>query len=263
MSIAPALELWRSRALLSSLVLRELRLRYAGSSVGLLWAIVGPLLQLLILTTVFSLVLQIRLGSDPSVPFAVTLAWGFLPWLALQDGIGRATTVLVEEGVLVRRMAFRPEIVLARPIFAAVVQEVIGLCLLVVLMPLLGARPGLGILLCVLPLVVQVLLGLGIGWILGVLHVYFRDTAQVVGAGLQAWFYLTPIVYTLDIAPAGLRWILALNPLCGVVESFRAFAVGGPVSWAGLAYSGVCAIALLALGAFLVERSRAEVPDLV
>ena len=263
MSIAPALELWRSRALLSSLVLRELRLRYAGSSFGLLWAIVGPLLQLLILTTVFSLDLQIRLGSDPSVPFAVTLAWGFLPWLALQDGIGRATTVLVEEGVLVRRMAFRPEIVLARPIFAAVVQEVIGLCLLVVLMPLLGARPGLGILLCVLPLVVQVLLGLGIGWILGVLHVYFRDTAQIVGAGLQAWFYLTPIVYTLDIAPAGLRWILALNPLCGVVESFRAFAVGGPVSWAGLAYSGVCAIALLALGAFLVERSRAEVPDLV
>ncbi len=263
MSGAPVAELWRSRALLSSLVLRELRLRYAGSSFGLLWAVVGPLLQLLILTTVFSLVLQIRLGNDPSVPFAVTLAWGFLPWLALQDGVGRATTALVEEGVLVRRMAFRPEIVLARPIFAAVVQEVIGLALLVALMPLLGVLPGPGILLCLLPLAVQVLLSLGIGWILGILHVYFRDTAQLVGAGLQAWFYLTPIVYTRDIAPAGLRWVLALNPLCGVVEAFRAFAVGGPVSWTALAYSGLCAVALLALGAFVIERARAEVPDLV
>lgn len=263
MTAGPLATLWQQRELLASLVLRDLRARYAGSSAGLFWAILNPLIQLAILTTVFSMVLQIRLGGPSDVPFAVTLAWGFLPWLALQEGLGKATTSLVDGGVLVRRMAFRPEVVVVQPVLAAVLQQLVGLGLLVVVMPLLGAGVSASVALCIIPLGIQVAFGIGIGWILSVLHVYFRDTAQVVGAALQAWFYLTPIVYTLEVAPASLQGLLSLNPLCGIVEGFRGFAVGSPVSWGALAYSAVWAAIALVIGAFAIDRARSEIADLV
>lgn len=263
MTTRPLRTLWEQRSLLGALVVRDLRSRYAGSSAGLLWAILNPLIQLAILTTVFSLVLQIRLGGPANVPFAVTLAWGFLPWMALQEGLAKATTSLVDQGVLVRRMAFRPEVVVVQPVLAAVLQQLVGLALLVAVMPVLGAGISGSLALCVIPLAIQVAFGIGIGWILSVLHVYFRDTAQVVGAALQAWFYLTPIVYTLDLAPEALRGVLSLNPLCGIVEGFRGFGAGGAVSWETLAYSAAWAIAGLAAGAFAIDRARSEVADLV
>jgi ABC-type polysaccharide/polyol phosphate export permease len=82
-------------------------------------------------------------------------------------------------------------------------------------------------------------------------------------AALQAWFYLTPIVYTLDTAPEALRRLLVLNPLCGIVEVFRALALGGTVSWGAFAWSTVAALLALVGGAAVLSRARAEIADLV
>lgn len=255
--------LWSRRGLLRALVGRDLRTRYAGSSAGLLWAVVGPLLQIAILTTVFSLVLRVRFGEDARAPFALALAWGLFPWIAFQEGVARATTSLVDGGVLVKRMAFPPEVVLAQPVLSAAAQLLVALGVLAVLMPLFGVLPSASILLCLLPLALQVVLATGVGWILGVLNVYLRDTAQVVVAALQAWFYLTPIVYSAEAAPPGLRGLLGLNPLSGIVEGYRAFALGGPTPWGGLAWSALVAFAALAGGALVVSRARNEMADLV
>ena len=162
-----------------------------------------------------------------------------------------------------RRMAFQPEILVVQPVVAAVCQLLVGLSILVLIMPLLGQAAAPSLVLCLIPLALQLGLAVGFGWILGVSHVYFRDTVQVVTAGLQAWFYLTPIVYTLEIAPASLRPWLALNPMCSIIEAFRGFAVGDVVPWGGLAYSAVWVLGALALGAFAIERARPEIPDLV
>jgi ABC-type polysaccharide/polyol phosphate export permease len=85
----------------------------------------------------------------------------------------------------------------------------------------------------------------------------------VVVAALQAWFYLTPIVYTLDTAPVALRRFLVLNPLCGIVETFRAFALGGAVPWPALAWSAIAGAVALATGARVLSRARGEIADLV
>jgi lipopolysaccharide transport system permease protein len=245
-------------------VSRDLRTRYAGSTAGLLWAVVNPLLQIAILTTVFSLVLRVRFGPvDDGVPFAVVLAWGLFPWMGFQEGVARATTALADNGILVKRMAFPPEIVLSQPALAAAVHECLAVGLLLALMPLLGAPVAWTVPLCLLPLLVQIALALGIGWILGVLHVYIRDTAQVVVAALQAWFYLTPIVYSVELAPEALQRLLSINPLLGIVENFRAFALGEPPRWGALAWSAGAAAIALALGALAVSRARAEISDLV
>ncbi len=260
---SPLVELWRQRALLVALVGRDLRSRYAGSAIGLFWSVASPLAQIVILTLVFAYVLEVRLTGLPDVPFPVVLAWGLFPWIAFQEGVARATTSLVESSVLIRRMAFRPAIVAAQPALSAAVQEVIALAVLVGAMVLLGVPVAASVPLCILPFVLQIGLAIGIGWILGVLHVYFRDTAQVMVVVLQAWFYLTPIVYTLKVAPAALQALLSANPMCGIVESFRAFALGTPVPWAALLWSTVASGLALAAGSAVLARARREIADLV
>src|SRR5262249_16912801 len=230
---------------------------------GLLWAVVNPLLQIAILTTVFSYVLQVRLGAGARAPFPISLAWGLFPWIGLQEGIARSTTSLTDSGILIKRMAFPPEVVMIEPVLAAAIQELIALGLLLIVMPALGVPVAATTPLCLLPFLVQLCLGVGIGWILGVLHVYFRDTAHVVVAALQAWFYLTPIVYSLDSVPGLLRSFLTLNPMSGIVESFRSLAIGGGMPWGALAWSVVVAVAVLLAGARVVARARAEIADLV
>jgi ABC-type polysaccharide/polyol phosphate export permease len=259
----PIVELFRQRSLLRDLVIRDLRTRYAGSAAGLLWALINPLIQIAILTTVFSLVLKVRFAGQERAPFAVNLAWGLFPWLGVQEGISRATTALCENGTLIKRMAFPPEVVLVQPIISAAIQQVIALSLLVCLTPLLGASDAWTTPLCVLPLAVQLCLTVGIGWILGVLHVYFRDTSHVVVAALQAWFYLTPIVYSIESAPRPLQGLLSFNPLTGIIECFRALALGGTIPWASLGLSLAGAAAALAVGSLAVARARAEIADLV
>jgi ABC-type polysaccharide/polyol phosphate export permease len=262
--LEPFRRLWRGRDLLRALVARDLRTRYAGSAAGMLWAVVNPLLQIAILTVVFSLVLRVRFGPvADGVPFAVVLAWGLFPWLAFQESVIRATTSLADNGILVKRMAFPPEIVLVEPILAATVQLGIALGLVLALMPMLGVGVAVTVPLCLIPLAIQMALAIGIGWILGVLHVYIRDTAQVVVAALQAWFYLTPIVYAVESAPEVLQDLLSINPLLGIVENFRAFALGEPPHWGALVWSAVAAVLSLAAGAFAVSRARAELADLV
>ena len=91
-ALDPIAELWRERRLLGTLVMRDLRSRYVGSSVGLFWAVAGPLLQIVILTVVFSFVLQVRLAVAGSAPFPIVLAWGLFPWIGVQEGIARSTT---------------------------------------------------------------------------------------------------------------------------------------------------------------------------
>jgi len=261
---APLRELWGKRDLLRALVVRDLRTRYAGSSAGVFWAVVNPLVQIAILTTVFSMVLQVRFGAVAAgVPFAVVLAWGLFPWIGFQEGLVRATTALADSGVLVKRMAFPPEIVLVQPVLTATVHECVALALLVVAMPILGVGLPVTLPLCLLPLAIQVALAVGVGWILGVLHVYIRDTAQVVVAALQAWFYLTPIVYAVESAPKALRSLLSINPLAGIIVNFRAFALGEPADWGALAWSAAAAALAVAGGAFALSRARAEIADLV
>ena len=259
----PLPRLWRHRALLGSLVARDLRTRYAGSAGGLFWAAVGPLLQIGILTIVFSYVLRVRFGGASDVPFAVTLAWGLFPWIGFQDGVLRGATALTDNGVLLKRMAFPPEVVLAQPVLSAAVQVVAGLTILGLLMPLLGAGLASTTPLCLIPLAIQVVFAIGVGWILGVLHVYIRDTAQLAVAALQAWFYLTPIVYTVEAAPEALRTLLSLNPMVGIIESFRALALGQPLRWGALIWSAAAAGLALAIGARMLDRARAEISDLV
>jgi len=254
---------WRARAVVAALVVRDLRGRYVGSTLGLFWSVVNPLAQLAIYTFVFSTVLSVRFGTS-DVPFVLYLAAALFPWLAFQESVLRSATCLVDNSVLVKRVVFPIEVLPVQIAVTALVHQLIALVLLLGLMVALGVSPHLSILALPLLVVLQLLLTIGIGWTVAALHVYFRDTAQLLGVLFPMWFYLTPIIYPTQLVPAGLRPLLALNPLSALVEAYRDVLLHGVVPF-GARELWLAAVSLgaLALGAVVFTRARRDFADLV
>lgn len=254
---------WRARGVVKALVARDLRGRYVGSTLGIFWSVVNPLAQLAIFTFVFSTVLSVRFGND-DVPFVLYLAAGLFPWLAFQEAVLRSATCLVDNAVLVKRVIFPVEVLPVQIALAALVHQVIALALLVILMFGLGVPPRPSALALPALLAVQLLLTLGLGWAAAALHVYFRDTAHVLGVLFPLWFYVTPIIYPYRMVPEFMRPLLALNPLTALVEAYRdvllhgVVPLGGRELWLVAVSLGVCFA-----GAALFARARGEFADLV
>jgi len=254
---------WRARAVVAALVARDLRGRYVGSTLGLLWSVVNPLAQLAIFTFVFSTVLAVRFG-DSDVPFVLYLAAALFPWLAFQESVLRSATCLVDNAVLVKRVVFPIEVLPVQVALSALVHQLIALTLLVALMLGLGVPPRPAALAIPLLLATQLLLTIGIGWAVAALHVYFRDTAQLLAVVFPMWFYLTPIIYPYRLVPERLRPVLALNPLTALVEAYRDVLLHGvvPLGVREL-WLVVASVGAFAMGAVVFTRARAEFADLV
>lgn len=254
---------WRARAVVRALVARDLRGRYVGSAFGLVWAVVNPLTQLAIFTVVFSTILSVRFGPS-DVPFVLYLAVALFPWLAFQESILRSATCLVDNAVLVKRVVFPIQVLPVQLAISALVHQLIALVLLLGLMVILGVPPRASIAALPLLLVVQLLLTIGIGWAVAALHVYFRDTAQVLGVVFPMWFYLTPIIYPSRLVPERLRPLFALNPLTALVEAYRDVLLHGVVPLGGRElWLVIVSVATFAAGAVIFTRARGELADLV
>jgi lipopolysaccharide transport system permease protein len=250
--------------LLKELVKRDFQGRYAGSLLGFMWSFVQPLWLLLLFTFVFSTVMKLRLpaGSAPSGNFASFLFSGLLPWMALQEGVMRASTAITDNATLVKKLRFPAELLVLAVVLAALLHEAIAASIFVVVLAWLGELHlrGLPVLLLALPL--QAALTLGLGLLLGSVHVFFRDTAQALGMLFTGWFYLTPIVYPLEYVPARLRAWIELNPLTALVQLYRqAFLYGTVALVPGTAALALTAGVLLCLGFWLFRRLKTAFVD--
>jgi lipopolysaccharide transport system permease protein len=247
--------------LLKELVKRDFQGRYAGSLLGFVWSFVQPLWMLLLFTFVFSTVMRIRLTGVRTENFAVFLFCGLLPWIAIHEGVLRASTAITDNASLVKKLRFPAEILVLAVVLAALLHEAIAALIFVGVLAALRELTwgGLPLLLVAVPL--QVALTLGLGLLLSGFHVFFRDTAQFLGLVLTGWFYLTPIVYPPELVPAPFdRWI-RLNPLTSLVELYRhAFGLeSGAVS--GIGVLALAAVVLLCAGFLLFGRLKAAFVD--
>lgn len=248
--------------LLKELVKRDVQSRYAGSWLGLLWSFVQPLWMLLLYTFVFSAVLKISPVGVRTDNFAAFLFCGLLPWMAIQEGVMRASTSITDNAALVKKLRFPAEILVLSVVVAALVHEAIAAVIFVVALAWTGdlAWQGLPLLLLALPL--QVALTLGLGLLLGAVHVFFRDTAQVLGMALTGWFYLTPIVYPLAYVPGRLQPWIAWNPLTALVELYRQALLGGGTALTpGTGGLILAAVVLLFAGFWLFARLKTAFAD--
>jgi len=220
--------------LLRELVRRDFQGRYAGSLLGFVWSLVQPLWLIALFTFVFSTVMKVSPVGTRTEHFAVFLFGGLLPWTALHEGVLRSSTAITDNASLVKKLRFPSEILVLAVVLAALLHEAIAAVVFVAVLLAVGelSVQGLPWLLVAVPL--QVGLTLGLGLLVSAVHVFFRDTAQLLSMLFQVWFYLTPIVYPLALVPERFRPWLELNPLTALVDLYRrAFlgGAGGPGVW--------------------------------
>ena len=263
---ALAASVWRARAVVRALVARDLRSRYVGSALGSAWSLLHPLLQLATFTFVFATVMKVRVtttaGAD--VPFVLYLACGLFPWLAVQEGVLRSATALVDNPTLVKRVVFPVELLPVQLAAGAVVQQLIATAILLVFMAVAGFPPRASLAALPLLVAVQLVFTIGVGWCVATLHVYFRDTAQALGVVMPIWFYLTPILYPVDLVPPALRPVLAVNPLTALVQAYRDVMLRG--AWPtglGMLWLVTASVLAFMLGARFFAGARGEFADLV
>jgi len=198
--------------LLKELVKRDFKGRYAGSVLGFVWSFVQPLWLLLLFSFVFATVMKIRLTGETTDNFGLFLFAGLLPWMAIQEGVMRGSSAITDNAELVKKLTFPSQVLVLAVVLAAVLHELIGLAVYIVVLAVMGqlSVATLPLLLVALPL--QLALTLGLGLMLSATNVFFRDVVQVLGMVMNGWFYFTPIVYPLDLVPDRFVPWIELNP---------------------------------------------------
>ena len=222
-----ALNVWRSRELLGTLARREFFARYRRATIGVVWAVVLPLLQAVVLAIIFSRVARLTL---PVNAFAFVYS-GMAAWAFFSVALAAGATAIVDNTALASKIYF-PRVVL--PLVAVASNTYLAVFNIIVLLIATyasGVSPSPRVLLLVPGLLLVLAVTATMSMLLSALHVYFRDVRYLVQAALLLAFYLTPVFYPLDKAPAALRRVVEINPLTGVVEVYRAATVGADSHW--------------------------------
>jgi len=214
--------LWAYRSFILSMVARDFRGRYLGSALGVLWVVLLPVTQILIYTLVFSQVMRARLPDvDDPLAYSLYLCAGLLTWNYLVEVLLRSQTIFLDQANMLKKVSF-PRVTLPSYVFlSATVNFAIIWSLFLLLLLFTGRWPGWPLLALVPLLLVQQVLAVGLGLMLGVVNVFFRDVAQAVGVALQFWFWLTPIVYPIAAVPENVRRLIRCNPLYALISSYQ------------------------------------------
>lgn len=219
---AIVINLGRRRELITTLTWRDFKARFLGTFGGIFWAIIQPLIMMVIYTLVFSYFLGIRFGnSDSPLTFAVYLLCGMLPWTAFSEGFGFSTGVVRANANLVKRVVFPLEVLPLNLALTAAIQQVIGFLLLIPLAWIVNGRLYPTILFFPIIMIPQLLLSGGVFWVWASLSVYLPDLRQFTTLITTILTFLTPIFYPLSIVPPSMLWLLNLNPFTHLVTMYR------------------------------------------
>lgn len=257
--------LLKNKYLIFELVTRDVRSRYVGSILGLFWSVLNPLLQLILYTVVFSIVLGIRFGDENSVGrFAEYLFCALLPWAAFQESTTRSAHSFIEHSNLIKKVRFPLETIPFSITCSASFHQMLGTIVFAVVL-IFNQSLCLDHLFWVVPLlIVQTVMMFGVSLTMACLNVFFRDIAQVLGVLFMLLFWMTPIIYPKSRAPESFQFLLDLNPLTHMVEAYRYVFLGAPAPGSvGLLYWAVFSIATYFVGKLILTRSRASLVDLL
>ncbi|MGD0296806.1 MAG: ABC transporter permease [Bryobacteraceae bacterium] len=252
-------EFWRYRELLVFLTQRDIKIRYKQTALGVMWAVLQPLLTMLVFTILFG-----RVAKMPSegVPYPLFAYAGLLPWTFFANGLTTSSNALVNNSNLVGKVYFPRLIMPAAAVLAGLVDLGIAFLLLFGLFAFYHVSLTWNLLALPLLIVLVTLLSLGIGLFLSALNVRYRDIRHALPFFIQLGMFATPIIYPMSAIPVRYRWFVALNPMAGVVEGFRASLLGGHLDWPALLQSAIVTLVVLAGSALYfrsMEKSFADV----
>ena len=249
------------RALVQSLVSRELKARYRGSVLGFLWSFVNPLLLLLTYTLVFQVILS---NKQPDIqPYFLFLFCGILPWTWFQASLAESSGVIIASGNLIKKVLFPAEVLPTVTVLANLVHFLLGLPILLAFLAWKGRLAWTAVLLP-LPILVQLVLTTGLALFLSALTVHFRDIQNILTHVLHLWFFATPVIYSYAAIREGspLRQALRLNPMTHVIVMYQQVLFYGNIDhWRGLLLTLLVGIGAFVVGAFLFDRLRDTLPE--
>jgi len=255
--------IWAYRGFILGSVQREFQIKYRNSLLGAAWNIINPLAMIVVYTVIFAQVMRAKLpGIDSTFAYSIYLCAGVLTWGLFGEMVGRSQTMFLDNANLLKKISF-PRITLPIIVVAnAGLNFAIVFGLFLAFLVVSGNFPG-WVVLAVLPvLTLQMAFAMGLGMVLGVLNVFFRDVGQFFGIFLQFWFWLTPIVYPASILPETIKPFLVINPMASVMTAYQGILVNQQwPQWSSLWPTAVLASLLCLLGLHLFKKNVGEMVD--
>jgi lipopolysaccharide transport system permease protein len=253
-------DLWSHRELFYFLAWRDVKVRYKQTALGAGWAILQPLISMIVFTMLFGRLA--RLPSDGQ-PYAIFSYAGLLPWNFFTNAVTNSSNSLVNSNNLITKVYFPRILVPTAAVGAALVDIAIASTMLLAIMPIYGVGFHASLLMLV-PLVgLTALTAASFGIWTAALNVKYRDIRYALPFVIQLLMFLTPVIYPITFLPARWRWVLRLNPLSGIIEGFRDAIFGRPFNWNGLAISVAVTLILLLAAALTFSRMEEEFADII
>lgn len=253
-------ELWAYRELLWVLTMRDIRVRYKQTILGAGWAVIRPVLTMLIFSVIFG-----RLAKMPSdgLPYPIFVYAALLPWTFFAAAISASGQSLVSSSNLVSKVYFPRLIIPLSSVGSGLVDLLVSTLILLLMMLWYGVGWTTNLLAVPLLLIAVAFCALGVGTLLSALTVAYRDFTHLTPFLVQIWMYLTPVIFPVTIVPAQWRIFLYLNPMTGLVEGFRFAFLGKALDLQGVGISAVVAVVLFVLGVAYFERVERRFADII
>jgi len=254
-------DLWHHRELLYFLAWRDVKIRYKQAVLGMSWAILQPLLTMIIFSVLFGRFAQIPSSGLPYPLFSYS---ALLLWMYFSVTLGLAGNSLIGNANLITKVYFPRVLMPAASALAGILDLAVGSTFLMGMMVYYGTGIGWGLLLAPIFVLHLFVLALGISMLFAAMNVKYRDIKYVIPFLTQIWMFLTPIIYPISFVPERYQWLLALNPVTGIVEGFRAAVFGvQPIPWDLLGISWGITLLLVVIGAVYFTATERQFADVV
>jgi len=265
------MNIWTTRTkklyrLLPPLLSREIRERYAGSTLGVFWSVLQPVLFMLVFWLVFSQIIKVRVSAETGeVPYLAFLLSGLLPWFALQEGVVRGASSIVEKGYIIKKVFYPSELFPVSAAISSLIHHGIGFVIFVTVFFVYSGGVGLSqIPALILLILLQVMVTIGLSFGLAAFSVYLRDILQVLGIVFQVLLYMTTVLYPVTSVPERFRAFVNLNPFTPLIEGYHSVILyGRPPATGSLIYLSVFASIILSGGVYIFRRLKAGFADVL
>ncbi len=253
-------EMWRYRELLYFLIWRDLKVRYQQTIMGAAWAVIQPVVNMLVFSVIFG-----KFAGMPSdnVPYPIFVYAGLLPWGLLQGAVTEASGSLIGQANLLTKIYFPRLLAPMAKIGGRLTNFLLSFLVYLLLMAWYQILPGPTIVLLPLLVLLTIFTALGIGCIFASLSVAYRDFGIIVPFVTQIWMYVSPVIYPPTLLPEQYRWILSLNPMTGIIQAFRASLMNQSIDWFSLGLGALISTVLFVFGLFYFRRCERRFADII
>ena len=253
-------ELWHYRELLFFLIWRDVKVRYKQTVLGAAWAILVPVLTMIVFTIIFGRF--VGLSARIQMPYPLFLYAALVPWTFFAAAVSQSGVCLVNQASLLTKIYFPRLFIPAASVGTAVVDFALSFAVYVCMMIGYWRAPGASIALLPVLVLLTVAAALGTGFLLASVTVVYRDIRYVVPFLMQIWMYGCPVVYSVGMVPERWRWVMSLNPMFGIIAAFRGALLNEPVNWPELGISSSVAVGIFLVGLFNFRRMERRFADI-